>query len=143
MTASVGVTSGTAVRPAPNVSSIMPPASAISALKRVSSIAATEPNTSVRTITATAIPISSPTGASCCSAVSTTGPRIATWSPSPSATLCRAHEALRVLLLDVGCRAVVLDGREGDLAVLGDLGAADRGHLGKLGDLAPGLGDGV
>ena len=86
MTASVGVTSGTAVRPAPNVSSIMPPASAISALKRVSSIAATEPNTSVRTITATAIPISSPTGASCCSAVLTTGPRIATWSPSPSAT---------------------------------------------------------
>src|SRR5918999_819775 len=77
ITASVGATSGTAVTPAPGVRSIIPPASAISALMRVSSIAATDPKTSVRTITATAIPISSPTGAVCCSARSTTGQRVA------------------------------------------------------------------
>ncbi len=82
----MGAISGTEVTPAPSVRSIIPPASAISALISVSSIAATDPNTSVRTITATAIPISSPMGASCCSATSTTGPRIATSSPSPSAT---------------------------------------------------------
>src|SRR5918999_1177830 len=86
MIASVGAISGTAVAPAPSVSGIMPPASAISALTSVRTMAATEPKTRVSTITATAIPISSPTGAGCWSIVSATGPRIATCSPSPSAT---------------------------------------------------------
>ena len=46
----------------------MPPASESSDANSVSSIAAAEWKTSVSTITATAMPISSPTGAVCCSA---------------------------------------------------------------------------
>ena len=61
-----------------------PPASAIPAATSVSSIAAAERKTSVRTMIATAMPISSPTGAGCCSAWSTIWPLRAVSMPARS-----------------------------------------------------------
>ena len=71
MTPSVGAKLGKSAKAAPKRSSRMPPARAISAEIRVSAMAARERKTSVRTMIATAMPISSPTGAVCCSAWST------------------------------------------------------------------------
>ncbi len=68
MMPSVGAKLGKSVNALPNCSSSRPPPSAISADSNVSAIAATEWNTSVSTMIATATPMSSPTGAVACSA---------------------------------------------------------------------------
>ena len=62
-----------------------PPARAMIAEIRVIPMAAAEPKTRVRTMIATAMPISSPTGAVCCWAMSMTWPRSETSSPDDSA----------------------------------------------------------
>ena len=84
MMPSVGAKLGKSVKALANCSSSRPPARAISAEIRVRAIAATEPNTSVSTMIATATPISSPIGAVVCSAWSTIAPLRETSRPAPS-----------------------------------------------------------
>ena len=86
MMPSVGAKLGKSTKALANCSSRRPPASAISAETNVSVIAAAERNTSVSTIIATAMPISSPIGAWVCSAWSTTAPLRETSSPARSPT---------------------------------------------------------
>ena len=90
MTPSVGAKLGKSAKALANCSSSRPPARAIRAEISVSAIAATERNTSVRTIIATATPISSPTGAVVCSAWSTTAPLRETSRPAlrPTSDAC-------------------------------------------------------
>ncbi len=87
MMPSVGAKLGKSAKALANWSSSRPPASAISAEIRVRAIAATEPNTIVSTMIATATPISSPTGAVACSAWSTIAPLRETSSPARSPIL--------------------------------------------------------
>ena len=63
ITPSVGAKLGNSAKRVPKESSSIPPASAMPALTSVSSMAAADRNTSVSTMIATAMPISSPTGA--------------------------------------------------------------------------------
>ena len=90
----------------------MPPASAIRLASSVSSIAAAERKTSVRTMIATARPISSPTGAVICSAWSTIGPRRDDLEAGPLADLRHLRQALAGRPLEVLRGLVVLDGRK-------------------------------
>ena len=93
MTPSVGAKLGKSTKAPANCSSSRPPASAIRADTSVRVIAATERNTSVNTMIATATPISSPIGAVVCSAWSTTAPLRDTSRPvrSPSSETCASR----------------------------------------------------
>ena len=87
MMPSVGAKLGKSANALANWSSSRPPASAIRAETSVSAIAAAEPNTIVSTMTATATPMSSPTGAVACSAWSTIAPLRDTSRPARSPSL--------------------------------------------------------
>ena len=67
-------------------------------------------------MTATAMPMSSPTGAVCCSAWSTTWPRRETSMPARS-VIAALGEALARRGAEVHRGRVVLDGREADAPV--------------------------
>ena len=124
ITPSVGAKLGKSVNALPNCRSSRPPASAISAEISVSAMAATDPNTSVSTIMATATPISSPTGAVVCSAWSTIAPLRDTSRPASLADLGDLLEPLARLLAERRRGVVVLDRHVRDAPVLRQLAAA-------------------
>ena len=124
MIARVGAISGTAVAPAPSVSSIIPPASAIRALISVSSMAETEPKTKRQDDHGHRDPDQL---AHRSELLLGDVDHRAAHRDLEAITLRDAaavSSLLRVLLLDLERGPVVLDSREGDPAVLGDLAAA-------------------
>ena len=124
MMPSVGAKLGKLAKALANWSSSRPPASAISAEINVRAIAATERNTSVSRMIATATPISSPTGAVALLGLVHDRAVAGDLETGALADLGRLLEPLARRLAERGGGVVVLDRHVGDARVLGELAAA-------------------